>query len=166
MSKVISKGFNDTPIAGVTSLEFPRGLINYDADFRKLSETPGEVVLTDIRCPSDRPEKMRLAWKAVPDVYKNTGISPAVQAPYLRGASLLVQLTNVYSVSDTVDASYRVDLPLKSHLVIEVPSDELITAALVAEQVGRLVSGFFDTGSETYTRLDAMLRGALLPTDL
>lgn len=167
MSKVVSTGYTDTPIDGVTSLEFPRGLLNFGANFRVKSNNSGkEVVLTNITCPIDRPENIRLAYTDIANVYSGTGIEPSIIAPTKRGVSILAQLTDVLSVTDTVDADYRIDLPLSCHLVIKVPASEYITAAQVQTAVGRLLSSLFDTGVETTTRLEAILRGSLAPTEL
>lgn len=166
MSKVVNVGYTDTPISGVTALEFPRGLVNYGADFRTVSDAPGELVITNITSPTDRPEAFRFGYSSVADVYKGTSIDPSVFAPSRKGISLLVQLTDTYSVTDTTDAEFRVDLPISTHLVIKVPSSEYLTTAMIQTQIGRLVSGIFETGSEELTRLQALLRGSLKPSDL
>lgn len=166
MTRILSMGYTDTPITGVTELSLERGLVNYKADFRVKNDTPKECVLTNITSPVDRPEKFRIAYQDVSNVYKDTGIDASVHAPSKRGVSILVQLTEVASVTDSTDPSYRIDLPLSMHLVIKVPANENITAELVESMLGRLVSGVFETGSESDTRLKSLLRGSLLPTDM
>lgn len=166
MSKSVSFGYTDTTIPDVTSLDLSRGLVNFGADFRVKAEKGNEVILTNITSPLDRPEKFRIAWSVVDNIYNGTGISEANQAQSVRGVNLLVQLTEIASITDSVDASYRVDVPLSYHVVIKVPAIEEITEAHVAAGLGRLVSGLFETGSETNDRLKAMLRGSLEPTDM
>lgn len=165
MAKVVSLGYTDTPINGVTELNFPRGLVNIDADFRVKSSTPGkEVVLTNVTSPVDRPEKVRLGFSEVSNIYAGTGVDPSVLASTKRGVQILAQVTEVLSVTDDTDPDYRIDLPVSYHLVIKVPASEYITGARVQAGIGRLLSGLFDTGVETTTRLEAILRGALMPT--
>lgn len=167
MAKIISKGFIDTPINGVSSLGFARGLLNYKADFRVKSEDAGkEVVLTNITSPIDRPEKIRIAFSDVSNVYNGSGIESGVYAPTKRGVSVLAQVTNVISVTDDADPTYRVDLPVSYHLVIKVPVSEAITGQVIQEGIGRLLSGLFDTGSTGTTRLESILRGSLTPSDM
>lgn len=167
MAKVKSTGYTDTAISGVSSLTFPRGLLNFGADFRVKSEQSGkEVVLTNITSPSDRPEKIRTAYNEVANVYSGSGVEPSVYAPTKRGVNVLCQVTEVISVTDDTDADYRVDLPVSAHLVIKVPASEYISAADVQTLVGRLLSGLFDTGVATTSRLEAILRGSLKPSDL
>lgn len=164
--KAINYGFTDTPISGVTSLELPRGLVNYGADFRVKSNTKDELIMTNLTCPIDRPEKVRIAWSQKKDAYANTGIAPAYQAPNTTGVSLLVQETVVGSVTDSTDPTYRVDAPISAHIVINTIPLQEVSENDVLMVVGRLVSSLFETGSEANTRLKALLRGSLEPSDL
>lgn len=167
MAKTINPGYTDTPISGVTTLSFPRGILNYEKDFRVKSNNNGkEVILTNITSPIDRPENIRVAYSDVANIYSGTGIEPSVTAPTKRGVSILTQVTDVLSVQDDTDADFRLDLPLSCHLVIKVPASEYVTAAQVKITVGRLLSSLFDSGSLTDSRLEAILRGSLVPTEL
>lgn len=167
MAKVKSLGFTDTPIDGVTSLTFDRGLLNFSKDFRVKSNNAGkEVVLTNITSPVDRPEKIRVGYSDVTNIYSGTGVEPSVLAPTKRGTQILAQVTEVISVTDDADPDYRVDLPVSYHLVIKVPASEHITATEVNTGIGRLLSCLFDSGSTSTSRLEAILRGALVPSEL
>lgn len=162
----INKGYNDTPISGVTSLELQRGLINYKDDFRILSETPNEVVLTNLTAPLDRPEKFRIAYNVIKDVYRNTDIHPNMRAASSKGVNVLCQLTSTISEINDTDPTVRTDLPISAHIVLKFPAAAAITAALIQETVGRLVSGLYETGSTDVVRLQSLMRGSLLPSDI
>jgi hypothetical protein len=167
MSKIKSVGYTDTAIAGNPVLTFSRGSLNFTSDFRVKSEKPGEeVVLTNITSPADRPEKLRIAYSDVANVYNGTGIEPSVTAPTKRGVSVLCQLTEVISVTDDTAPEYRIDLPVSYHLVIKVPASEQITSADIQTGLGRLLSGLFDTGKNDLTRLNAILRGSLKSSEV
>lgn len=167
MAKVKSTGYTDTPIEGVASLNFARGLLNFGADFRVKSSAAGkEVVLTNITSPPDRPEKVRIGFTDVANVYAGSGVDAPVTAPTKRGTQILAQVTEVISVTDDADPDYRLDLPVSYHLVIKVPTSEYIVGSDVVTGLGRLLSCLFDTGSTSTTRLDAVLRGALTPSDV
>lgn len=167
MSKVVSTGYADTPVEGVPSLTFPRAVLNFGANFRVKSNQPGkEVVLTNISSPVDRPEKVRIAYSDISNVYNGTNIDASVYAPTKRGVSILVQVTETLSVTDATDPDYRIDLPVSYHLVVKVPASEFISAADIETGLGRLLSGLFDTGATTTSRLEAILRGSLVPTGL
>lgn len=167
MAKTISRSYKDTPITGVTSLKFDRGLLNFKEDFRVKSNTGGkEVVLTNITSPIDREETVRLACTEIKNVYAQTSIDSSVYAPTKRGLSILAQVNDVLSVRDDQIPDYRVDLPVSAHLVIKVPSSEHISAREVEILVGRLLSSLYDTGATSASRLEAILRGSLLPSDV
>jgi len=166
MAKSVVYNRTDTPIAGVTELTIPIGLVNFGADFRIRTNEPGEAVITNITSPIDRPEKYRFAMNEVRDVYRNTGIDTTLYSPSRRGASVLCQLTDVWTVVDSVDPSYEVALPIEGHIVLKLPANENITADMVKAFVGRLVSGLFETGTTSSGRIRTLLRGSLLPQDL
>lgn len=167
MTTTVTKGYNDTPVEGVSSLVLDRAILNLGTDFRLKSNDAGkEIVLTNLTSPIDRPERIRIAYSEVANVYTGSGIDPSVSSPTKKGVSILVQLTNILTVKDSVDASYRQDLPLSLHMVMKIPSSEFVTAAVVEENLGRLLSGLFDTGSSSTSRLEAILRGSLVPTEL
>lgn len=166
MAKVVNKGYTDTPVEGVPSLTFPRAVLNFAADFRVKGNQPGEVVLANITSPVDRTEQIRIAFSNITNVYSGTSIEPSLAAPTKRGISLLCQVTDIISVTDDTDPDYRIDLPVSYHLVIKVPANENLTTTLIQEGLGRMISGVFDTGSTTLTRLAALIRGSLVPSDL
>lgn len=167
MSKSVSTGYTDTAIEGVSSLNFARGLVNFASNFRVKSNNAGkEVVLTNLTSPVDRPEKFRIAFSEIANVYSGSGVDPSLSAPTKRGTSILVQLTEVLSVTESTDPDYRIDLPVSYHLVVKVPVNENITSAMIVTGLGRLLSGVFDTGVTSTTRLDAILRGSLVPSDV
>lgn len=167
MAKVISAGYTDTPIEGVSTLSLSRAILNFEEDFRVKSDQPGkEVVLTNITSPIDRPEKIRIAYSDIANVYSGTGVDASVSAPTKRGVSVLCQLTDIISVTDDADPDYRIDLPVSYHLVIKVPASEFLTAADIQTGLGRLLSSVYDSGVSTTSRLDAILRGSLVPHTL
>lgn len=167
MAKTVDLGVTDTPISGVSSLTFDRGLLNFKEDFRIKSNQNGkEVMLSNITSPIDRGESIRLAYNDINNIYSGTSIDPSVYSPTKRGISVLTQITNTLSVRDSSDPNFRVDLPISAHLVVKVPSSEFINAQQVEVLIGRLLSSLFDTGSTSESRLEAILRGSLLPTEL
>ncbi|DAD50977.1 TPA_asm: coat protein [ssRNA phage SRR6960509_3] len=166
MSKSIDFGYTDTAIGGSPTLNLLRGSVNFGADFRVKTDKKDELVLTNITSPIDRPEKFRIAYSVVENAYTGSGISPGYQAPSLKGASVLIQLTEVASITDSEDPSFRVDAPISVHCVVKVPAIEELTETHIQTVLARMLSGFYETGSTTTTRLKALIRGSLIPTDL
>lgn len=156
----------DTAIAGVTSLALARGLTNFKADFCVKQDEPGEAIITNKTSPIDCPEKFRFASSVVKDIYQNTDVDPSTRAASRRGTRILCQLSDVYSLTDSTDATFLVNLPIEGHIVLTLPNDSNITEAMLLAFIGRLVSGLFETGSTDASRLKSQLRGAMLPVDM
>lgn len=162
----IVKPYVDTPIAGNPTLSLPLAPVNFPADFAVVSDVPGEVQVTNTTCPTDRPEKFRFAYSEVKDVFKGTGIDPNLFTPSRYGASVLVQLTDIYSITDSVDPKYQAALPLSGHIVLKVPNNQLLTGEMIKAFLGRLSDGVFNTGVTDTIRLQSLLRGSLKPKGL
>lgn len=166
MGKTVNKNVTDTAISGVSALDLSRGLVNYGADFRTKQNDPQEAVVVNMTSPLSFPEKFRFGRTEIANVYKGTGIDPAFYPPSRQGLQLLVQLSDTWTVTDSTDPTYQIALPVSAHMIIKVPNSEFISAADVEGLVGRLVSGLYETGSETTERLSALMRGSLLPKDI
>lgn len=167
MSITKTTGCTDTAISGVSSLTLPRGLVNFTEDFRVKSDAPGkEMVITNITASLDSPETFRVGYTELSNIYSGSKIDPAVMNPSKQGISVLVELKNVISVTDSTNPEFCIQLPMSYHLVIKVPKSSYITSNDILTGIGRLASGLFDTGVSTNARLDAILRGSLVPTDL
>ena len=166
MSKTVSVNHTDSAISGVSVLNLSRGLVNFAADWKVKSNQPSEVVITNMTSPVAYPERFRFSLGDVKDVYAGSGIAPTLYTPDRRGMSLLCQLTGNWTVTDTTDASFLQVLPVSAHLVLKLPVNDQITAAMVQTLVARLVSGLYETGLDTTSRYAALLRGSLIPADL
>lgn len=166
MTKSLAQNHTDTAVSGVTSLNLPISVLNYAADFRVKSDEPGEAIITNLTSPIDCPEQLRFCMSDVKDIYKSSGIDASLWAPSKRGVTILTQLTDVWTVTDSTDSSYRVDLPIEGHLVLKIPANELVTADMIKAFAGRVCSGLFNTGVIDSDRLKSMIRGSLLPKDL
>lgn len=167
MTKSISS-FNrtDTSVSGVTSLSLPMAVLNYGADFKVKVDDPSEAIITNLTSPIDKPERFRYALTDVKDIYKNADIDSNLYAVSKRGISLLCQLTDTWTITDSTDATYESDLPVSGHIVLKIPSNQLLTSTMVKDFIGRLVAGLFATGVVDTTRLQSLLRGSLIPSDM
>lgn len=166
MTKALSVNYTDTPISGVSALNLERGLVNYGADFKVVSDKPGEVILTNLTSPVVYPERYRISVSDVKNIYNGSSIEPSLYSPTKKGTSLLVQLTEILKVTDTAVPEMEIALPVSAHIVIKVPNHELVTPSVVEVLVGRLISGLYETGDEGTTRMTALLRGSLKPSDI
>lgn len=166
MAKVVNLNHVDTAVEGVATLALPISVLNYHEDFAVKSEVGSTLVLTNNTSPIDRPETIRYAVADVANVYKNTGVDPGYTLESKRGISLLAQLRAFYTVTDAAVPGYEKVLPVKAHLVLEIPCDAVITTDMALAIIGRLASTVLDTGVLTSSRLAKMLRGSLRPSDL
>lgn len=166
MAKVLSFNHVDTPISGVTTNPVPVGLVNFGADFRVERQTADEVVMTNMRSPLGDPEKFRHAFSVVNNVYSGTPIEPALRSQNVKGVRLLIQHTDIASVTDSGDATFMAKLPFKVNITLEIPANEYVTATNAKDFLLRTIAGAFETGSNTAARLEAELRGSMLPADL
>lgn len=162
MSKVVNKNYTDADPDGAYYLKVQ--LLTFGHDYAKTKDVAGEAIITNLTSPTDCPETLRFSTSAIADIYKNSGITPEFRSPSKRGFTLLCQNRAVYTVTDTLDPSYRVDLPIEAHIVIKAPSDANITSDMLVYLLGRTVSGFYNLGGTV--RIPAMARGSLLPTDM
>jgi hypothetical protein len=163
MSKVISTNRTDTPPV-IETLNLTVDLMNFGTDFAKKSDLPGRATITNITSPRECPEEMIIAVQQVADIYKGINVDPAYKASSKSGVSILSQVNSVFTITDTEDDTYRVDVPISAHVIVKFPADALITSTLVMEQLGRAVHGLFET--EGTVRVDKISRGSLLPTDM
>lgn len=166
MSKLVNLNHTDTAVGGVGSLSLPISVLNYAADFGVQDGSGAELHLINNTSPIDCPETVRYAITDVANIYKGTAIDPNLFMDTKRGVSLLVQLNQVYTVTDAAVPAYTRVLPIKAHMVLQLPVDQVLTADMVKDIVGRLNSCLFDTGVVTSARISRLLRGSLRPSDL
>lgn len=166
MALVLTKPYTDTAVSGVTSLSMPLSIVNIPADFAVKSEVTGETVITNLTCPTDRPEKCRFAVSDVADIYRGSGIDANLYTPSRKGISLVVALNDVFNITDSVDATYQAAVPLSAHIVLKLPANSLITGTVVKDFVGRLNDFLFSTGVVDTARLESLMRGSLTPKGL
>lgn len=166
MSKIINCGYTDTADAAIVHSTAPRAKLNFAADFKTKKSGDSEQIITNITSPLDRPEAIRFGVTDVKNVYNGLDISVAVQSPSKKGTQILVQVTEVISVTDSSDAMYRIDLPVSAHLVIKVPNSEHITGEIVETLVSRVVSSLYANTADDTTRINSLLRGVLTPPEI
>ena len=164
MSKQLVLNRTDTAISGVSSLALPLAVLNFPVDFVVKNRSNKEAVLANLTSPLGAVETIRFAVNDVSNVYSGTQIQPTLWATSKHGVSMLVQLNEIFSITDTADTSFRQDLPVSAHIVLKVPDSEFITGDVMKTIIGRLVDAMFDSGVVTSGRLAALARGSLLPS--
>lgn len=166
MAKSLAFNHTDTAISGVSSNTIDLPLVNFGADFVKEVNTANELVLTNMRSPLGDPEKFRQAYTTVRDVYKGTDIEPSLRSQNPRGVQILLQHTDIASVTDSADATFLQKVPFKVHFVLTIPANEYVTAEIAEAVLRRSLVAAYESGLHSSARLAALLRGSLSPADL
>jgi len=143
---------------------------NYSADWRVVSESGNEVVLSNLLSPIDKPELLRVSFSEIPDVFKGSKVTPPASGAIesigqtRKGCSILIQLTGQGTDgSSGVDISY----PWSAHMVLKVPYGPSPTYANVSTMICRLLGHLYGTKETTIqSRMEALLRGSLAPIEL
>jgi len=162
MSKTVTLNFTDT--AGGTAPTITMSAINYGTDFVKVANQAGLADLSNLTSPTDAPNTVRFSLNPISDIYKGTPVTDAYKSPNKSGFSLLSQCNVVATITDSEDATYRVDLPLSAHIVLKAPYDANITTAHLVTISNRALGGLYETDGTL--RVGNMARGGLLPADL
>lgn len=157
----------DTPIEGVTAKVLTVPTLNYDVDFAVLSTaTKGnqsEAVIANVGLPLGSDETIKFGVANIVDIYANKGYNPDYMYGSMGGKKILSHVTKKLIVTDSVDSTYRRELPFTAQLVITVPNSPLVTVEIVDELVGRLLGSMYDKAIPQYLR---KVQGALIPKDL
>lgn len=165
MSKTISWNRSDTAVTPSVGSFTPNSL-NYAADFAKRSGTGGDITIVNTTGPADRSETIRYAVSKISNVYSGTSVDPSAFALSKRGASVLVQVNDIITVTDST-TNYRYDLPISAHLVVKTSLDEVITSEVLTAIVARLVGATYEqSGTSVGERLSKLIRGAVTPSSL
>jgi hypothetical protein len=157
----------DTPVSGVSSLSLDRAILNFGADWRVKDQTSkDELVLTNLNSPVAYPERGTVICNEITDIYRGKGISPNLVYPDKRGVKLVAKDAGTMTITNSDDSTYSCAVPWSVSLTISTGVHPAITSSNLITMLSRAVSQLFETGSETTTRLEALWRGALEPTDL
>lgn len=147
--KSISHGPVDTTVDGVTSVSLTGPPLNYDADYRVIEEGPGKVVYTHVKSPADRPSTLRIAQTSKANVYAGSTIDPSVYLPSKRGLDTIIEVREVWAVTDSADAAFLQYAPVRAALTLSLPDSGVITADDILLLVKRVTAALFDQGEIT-----------------
>lgn len=153
-----------SPVTGARS--FVPVPTNYAADWRVVSEGPNEVVLSNLLSPLEAPEKLRVSFSEITDIFKGSSIAPAeasltTNGRTKKGTSILVQLTG--GGTDATGIQY----PWSCHLVLKIPYGPSPTYANIVTMIQRMLGHLYGTKDTTIqTRMESMLRGSITPAEL
>lgn len=160
----ITTSWNYTAAASDKNLPIP------DLDYSQFSEmdksSKSEKWIGNNTSPLDVPETVRIRTTNVSNIYNGTNILPSYYALSKAGRELFFQLNDILTASDSSDLTFRQDLPFSGYVALKFPTNSLVTSDQLLTFYKRLVSMAFATGVVTKSRLEAMMRGSTLPSNL
>lgn len=140
--------------------------INYANDFARRGGDNTSLTIVNVTGPADRSETIKYAYNRVSNVYTGSQIDPSAFAQSKAGASVLVQVNDIMSITDDT-TKIRTDLPLQAHLVVKVPLHEAVTSQVLDQLLLRLLAATYEQNGVTPgPRLAALIRGAVTPKAL
>lgn len=160
MAKQLKFGFGEAAPA-VPSTRQNLDLSN--GNFALKNAKNDDVFVVNVTTPTDQPETIRFASKDISNIYTGTGIDPAFYATSRRGISVVSELFEVATVTDSDDPSFRIDLPCQVHTVFKVPVSQYLQADDILSLLFRQFALNFQGSDDTAKRIDDLIHGALIP---
>lgn len=122
-------------------------------------DDPGEAIYANVAGALDQPNKILFKASAIPDMFKSVPLTPAV-GQRVDGLSLLVQVQETWKIDDAADAVAPIYFPVSAHTVLRIPTDALVTPAVVASMLLRLWGAPFRNGTDTLaTAITSLVHG-------
>lgn len=122
-------------------------------------DDPGEAVYTNVAAALDQPNSIRFAVAPISNVFNNVALNP-ISGQGVAGLSMLCQVNEVWKVDDAADSLAPLLYPASAHMVIKVPTDALVTPAVVSGLIMRLFGAPFRNGTDSMaTAITSFLHG-------
>lgn len=166
MTKSVTVGYTDTTITGNPAMSVTVGKLNYLVDFRKSATSATEVIASNVTCPVDQPETLRISQKPISNIYANLDVDPSGYLPNKKGTATLLELRELWVETDSVDATYKKYIPVKVGITVQLPQYAAVTAALAQTAVLRAFGSIFELGVVDTKGVDALIRGILSKADM
>lgn len=164
MAKSFVKGYTDTAFGSPATLSIIGQNLNYAADFRiKPGASSDEVLATNVTCPKDQPELLRVAQRKIKNVYAGLDIAAENQLAMKSGTATLFEVSQVWVEVESTDATYRKYVPVKVGTIVTVPDYGNITASDLQGLVRRNAGLLFESNDNALTNgLSAVIRNGVL----
>lgn len=162
MSKTVSYGYT----AATETVNIARPVLS-TSDYAVISDdASSECIMTNLDAPVDQPEIIRWANRPIKNIYSNSKIEPSLYSQTKTGISILAELRETASVTDSSDPTYRVNYPVRVYTVIEAPNDGAITDDNISEVIKRHLSLLYTDATSTSSRISELRHSAMHPTTL
>lgn len=156
-------GTTDTAVSDITAPSITVPVLNFPIDYRLKSDSPKEVILSNITSPLDQPESIRYGYSDIANIYANAGLNSDQVIGSKNGMSILTQLNTTLKITDDTGATVLGYLPISAHVVLKVPKSGYITEDILKSVTSRLIGTLYSDGKSNVMTL---LRGAITPKGL
>lgn len=122
---------------------------------------PTEAMYANGAGALDQPNKIRIAIQDIPDIFKNSGVTPD-SGQRTSGVSILAQVIETWKVDDAANTSFdSYYLPASAHLVLKLPKDAMVTSSVAAAFVLRMLGALWGASADTLAQaLAPLMQGA------
>ena len=138
------------------------------ADYAVTETATMSTTYTNISSPIDQAETVKVSTKKVNNVYSGSGVMPSYMAVTKEGVQSLIQVKDIYSVqsdgttssaSESCCTPWRIDLPTKVNITIQIPKSQYFGASEAATVISRAI-GVLQQAADDTTTLNEILRGS------
>lgn len=137
--------------------------------FALVSNTGDQVVVNNTTSPIDRVEQLKYNIYPIPNIYKGTGINVTSQSPDRTGYRIVANIHETWApVKETtdVDPAPGYLLPVACQISFSYPNNSLIQGSDIEALLLRTLRTLFDDTKTDATRLNHLMRGALVPSGI
>lgn len=164
MSKVLQNRQNTAGVGELPTTFKPKAFKFTDNAFDLSVEDSGYCQIIDTATGITTPRVIETRFDKVTNVYTNTSIAAENQLGAKAGVRVINKVSDVLTILDDSDSTYRVDLPIEAHVVLTLPLCDLITEAVVQQQIADAVATLFVTdGTTVVSRILKEARGIVKP---
>lgn len=164
MSKYL-KSRTNTPGSTVLPASFaPKAFEFSNPNFDLGADEPDYCQIVDTATEITTPRIIETRFDRIQNVYNNTNIAPAYQSGAKAGVRFICKVSDILTLLDDADSTYRVDLPVEAHVVVTLPLCDQITDEVIQQQVADAVATLFTSdGTITQSRIAKLVRGLTKP---
>lgn len=154
-------------LSGKTSLTI-NGTPYTGTDLAVVKSDGVETIFTDTTSAVDRHRTIRLGSSNIPNIYAGSDVDKPYQANSTQGRQLLGTIKDVWSLTDSADPKFRVDLPVTCNITLKFPMCEYITQEALLGLLSDTVSALYTTGTteNAMSLIEPLSRGATNPKGL
>jgi len=167
MTLSIETPYTDTAFGSPVALTITMNNVNFAEDFRITDSSNGELTFVNINTPVTYPESVRVAQKAVENIYQGSGLEAGLIPSSKKGTATNLRLRTTLRQVDSEDATYEKAIPFEMGITLVMPDTDAVSSnELIAYGVARCCALMYEGNTPTEARINALRHGVLRPEGL